>query len=317
MDGMRKDNKRQRFKEIIETDEATLTPIIHDALAAMIVNEVGEFDLVGVSGYGASLSSLGLADAGYISRPEMIEVARRIAATAEAPVFADGDTGFGNALNVRHTIREMIQHTELAGVFIEDQLAPKRCGHVAGKQVISKDEAIGKYRAAVDMRDQLDENFVIIARTDARGAVGGSLEAAIERGNAYAEIGADAIFVEGPSSREEVQCIGKEIHAPLMYNQVGVSPYIGAETLSEWGYTISGVVTTLLPIIVRLYDHLKSLRKEGIEHEASFVKEVADHPVGDLHEFAGFDEVRTLEQEYLPEEEQEKYTESVGHVPGN
>lgn len=305
-------NQRERFRESIESDGILLAPSVHDAITARAVNKVGGFDIMGISGYGVSLSSLGLPDVGYITMDEMVRISRNIANTAEIPVYADVDTGFGTAINVRRTTREFVAHTSVAGFFMEDQVAPKRCGHVAGKRVVSEEEMLGKIRAAADVRDEIDPDFVLIARTDARGAVDGTLEEAIERGNAYHEAGADVIFVEGPTSVEEVERIGEEVDAPLKYNQTGVSPFVPGEELEKMGYKIHSVTTTRTAN-VHIYDHLKGLSEEGIEFEARFREEIADHPAGDLHRFSDIAEVRALEEEYLPEEDHGKYDRSIGH----
>ena len=144
---------------------------------------------------------------------EMHLNARYIANAVTAPVIADADNGYGNAINVIRTVREYIQ-TGVAGIHIEDQAIPKRCGHVAGRQVIPLAEAVGKYRAAARVRDETDPDFVLIARTDARGAHGGTLEDAIRRANAYLEAGADMAFVEGPTSLDEVRRICREVEGP-------------------------------------------------------------------------------------------------------
>ncbi|MGQ4557107.1 isocitrate lyase/phosphoenolpyruvate mutase family protein [Halobellus sp. GM3] len=307
---------RQRFRDILTNGEVTTAPIVHDAFTAKIAEEVDGFEMLGLSGYGISLSSLGLPDAGYITMDEMVENARNIANSVSLPVLADGDTGFGNALNARRTARELIQNTPVAGVFIEDQVAPKRCGHVAGKQIVSEEEAVKKLQAMIDVRDELDPDFVVMARTDARGAVNGSLELAIERANAYRDAGVDGIFVEGPTDEGEVREIGRSVDAPLMYNQIGVSPYIDEETLGEYGFSISAVLATMFPTAVHVYDHLQGLSEDGIAHEAAFQERIEDHPAADFHTLAGFDRVRELEAEFLPETAQDRYADSVGHVPG-
>lgn len=305
-------NTRTEFRDLLDCDEVTIAPVVHNALTAQVTNKVGGFDLLGISGYGGSLSALGLPDAGYISMTEMVELSRAIAETADAPVYADADTGFGNAVTARRTARQFIQYTDIAGLFLEDQVSPKRCGHVSGKRVLPMEEAVGKVRAVCDVRDELDPEFVVIARTDARGAAGGSLADAIERGNAYHEAGADVIFVEGPTTESEVERIGQEVNAPLKYNQTGVSPFVDAETLAEYGFSISSVTTTRVAIVA-LYDHLKALRDDGIEAEAAFREDFLNHAVGDLHKFSEMGEVMDLERAYLPEEEQSKYDTSIGH----
>jgi len=303
---------RSEFRDLLERDGVVLAPVVHNALAAQVINKVGGFDLVGISGYGVSLSALGLPDAGYISMTEMVDLSRTIAETADAPVFADADTGFGNAVTARRTARQFIQYTDLAGLFIEDQVSPKRCGHVSGKRVLPMKEAVGKVRAVCDVRDEIDPEFVIIARTDARGAANGSLADAIKRGNAYYEAGADVIFIEGPTNEAEVERIGREVNAPLKYNQTGVSPFLHTDTLAKYGFSIASVTTTRVAIVA-LYDHLASLRDSGIDAEASFRKDFLKHEVGDLHKFSGMSEVMQLERAYIPEEEQSKYDTSIGH----
>ena len=179
---------------------------------------------------------------------EMHLNARYIANAVQVPVIADADNGYGNAINVMRTVREYIG-TGVAGIHIEDQAIPKRCGHVAGRRVIPIEEAVGKYRAADAVRRELDPDFVLIARTDARGAAGGSLDDAIGRANAYLEAGADLAFVEGPTSVDEVRRICREVKGPVFYNQTGVSPRFGLAEMhngnmeeSIWTPYISGSV---------------------------------------------------------------------------
>lgn len=307
-------SKSKALRELIESDGLVVKPSVHDALTARVA-ELAGFEMIGMSGYGTSLSAIGLPDAGYLTMSEMVRHARNIAATVDIPVLADGDTGFGNALNVRRTTKEYIQHTDVGGFFLEDQVAPKRCGHVAGKQIISREEAVGKIRAASDVRDDLDEDFVLMARCDAIGAVSGSLDEAIERGNLYADAGADIIFIEGPTSEDQLKRIGAEVNAPVYFNQTGVSPYVDFETLEEWGFAMSGCPMTMRPTITQVYDHLVNVRENGIEYLANYREEASKHPFGNLHEFSGFEEIQELEEEYLPEEENLKYDQSIGYNP--
>src|SRR5262250_1789703 len=200
-----------RLRELLRGGTSLVVPGCYNALSARILAQVG-FPALYMTGYGTSLSLL-----------EMPLNARYIAGAVTVPVIADADNGYGNAINVIRTVREYVA-TGIAGVHIEDQAIPKRCGHVAGRQVIPLDEAVGKYRAAARARDEADPDFVLIARTDARGAHGGSLDEAIRRANAYLEAGADMAFVEGPTSLDEVRRICKEVHGPVFYNQTGVSP---------------------------------------------------------------------------------------------
>src|SRR5207253_4641772 len=188
--------------------------------------------------YGTSLALLGMPDAGLATMTEMHLNARYIANAVPVPVIADADNGYGNAINVMRTIREYIG-TGVAGIHIEDQAIPKRCGHVAGRRVISLDEAVGKYRAADRARRELDPDFVLIARTDARGVHGGSLDEAIKRANAYLDAGADLAFVEGPTSVDEVKRICREVKGPVFYNQTGVSPRFTLAEMRDLGIAVT------------------------------------------------------------------------------
>src|SRR5204863_1763998 len=166
-----------RLRQLLDARRTIVAPGCYNALSAKILDGVG-FPALYMTGYGTSLALLGMPDAGLATMTEMHLNARYIANAVDVPVIADADNGYGNAINVMRTVREYI-HTGVAGVHIEDQVIPKRCGHVAGRRVIPLAEAVGKYRAADAVRRELDPDFVLIARTDARGAHGGSLEAAI------------------------------------------------------------------------------------------------------------------------------------------
>jgi len=231
------------------------------------------------------------------------------------PVIADADNGYGNAINVIRTVREYVG-TGVAGIHIEDQAIPKRCGHVAGRQVIPVGEAVGKYRAAATARDEADRDFVLIARTDARGAHGGSLDEAIRRANAYLEAGADMAFVEGPTSLDEVRRICREVKGPIFYNQTGVSPRLSRVEMQELGIAIAILPGAALRATVKaVYDLAVALRDRGPEAEGDLAASLAGHPLGDLHTFAGFDQIRAWEEAYLPPDEFGKYDDSVGHQP--
>jgi 2-methylisocitrate lyase-like PEP mutase family enzyme len=231
------------------------------------------------------------------------------------PVIADADNGYGNAVNVMRTVREYIQ-TGVAGIHIEDQAIPKRCGHVAGRRVIPMEEAVGKYRAAAAVRRDLDPDFVIIARTDARGAHGGSLDEAIRRANAYLEAGADLAFVEGPTSVEEIRRVCREVRGRIFYNQTGVSPRLTTAQMKEMGIAITILPGAMLRVALQaIWDFAAALRAEGPAAEARFAERFKDHPLGDLHTFAGFDQIRAWEGDFLPAEELDKYEGSVGHQP--
>jgi len=296
------------------TSAPLVVPGCYDALSAKVLERAG-FPAVYMTGYGTSLALLGLPDAGLATMSEMHLNARYIANAVAVPVIADADNGYGNAINVIRTVREYIQ-TGVAGIHIEDQAIPKRCGHVAGRRVIPIEEAVGKYRAAAAVRRDLDPDFVLIARTDARGAHGGSLDEAIRRANAYLEAGADLAFVEGPTSVDEIQRVCREVRGPIFYNQTGVSPRLTLDQMKELGIAVTILPGATLRVALQaIWDFAAALRAEGPAAEARFAERFKDHPVGDLHTFAGFDQIRAWEAEYLPAEELEKYQGSVGHQP--
>ena len=298
------------------TSAPLVVPGCYDALSAKVLERAG-FPAVYMTGYGTSLALLGLPDAGLATMSEMHLNARYIANAVAVPVIADADNGYGNAINVIRTVREYIQ-TGVAGIHIEDQAIPKRCGHVAGRRVIPIEEAVGKYRAAAAVRRDLDPDFVLIARTDARGAHGGSLDEAIRRANAYLEAGADLAFVEGPTSVDEIQRVCREVRGPVFYNQTGVSPRLTPDQMKELGIAVTILPGATLRVALQaIWDFAAALRAEGPAAEARFAERFKDHPVGDLHTFAGFDQIRAWEVEYLPAEELQKYQASVGHQPGS
>jgi 2-methylisocitrate lyase-like PEP mutase family enzyme len=283
-------------------------------MSARILEHAG-FPALYMSGYGTSLNLLGLPDAGLITLTEMALNAKLIASAVRAPLIADADTGFGNAINVVRTVEEYIR-AGVAGMHLEDQVAPKRCGHVAGREVIARDEAVLKIRAACQTRDALDPDFVIIARTDARGANGGSMEEAITRANAFLEAGADLAFVEGPKDKEEVAHICQAVKGPVFYNMTGISPRFTAEEMAA-----IGIRACILPgaamraTIMAIHDFATTLKAEGPMAEAAYDARFKQHPMGNLHGFAGFDRIREMEAEFLPAEAAEKYQGGLGYAP--
>jgi 2-methylisocitrate lyase-like PEP mutase family enzyme len=204
-----------------------------------------------------------------------------------------------------------------AGMHIEDQVAPKRCGHVAGKEIIPMEEAVGKYAACAHVRDEMDPDFLLIARTDARGVEGGSVDEVIRRANAYVEVGADMIFPEGLITEEEVARVCGEVNAPIHYNRTGVSPFLGKERLEELGVAIVSNASGALRAAVRgMWDYLEGFAAEDVDYALRFLDEVKDHPTGNMHEFVGFPEIRKLEETYLPKEDViARYANSLGYKP--
>jgi 2-methylisocitrate lyase-like PEP mutase family enzyme len=302
------------LRELIAKGPTLFVPGCFNAVSARVLEEAG-FPAVYMTGYGTSLALTGLPDVGLTTMSEMVGNARYIAASVKAPLIADADTGFGNAINVIRTIREYIG-AGVAGLHMEDQVNPKRCGHVAGRVVIPIEEGVGKIRAAVDTRNELDPDFVIIARTDARGASGGSLDEAIRRANAYLEAGADLAFVEGPTSVDEVKRICKEVKGGVFYNMTGVSPRFTLDEMRALGIAVCISPNAMLrSALAAMHDLAAQMQVEGPVAETRFMETFKQHPLGDLHTFAGFDQVRAWEREYLGEEAMKKYADSVGHVP--
>lgn len=306
--------KTTKLRQILKEGKSVFVPGCYNALSAKVLDQVG-FPAIYMTGYGTSLSLLGMPDAGLATMTEMHLNARNIANVTSAPVIADSDNGYGNAINVIRTVREYIQ-TGVAAIHIEDQIIPKRCGHVAGRMVIPVEEACGKYRAADYARKEIDPDFVLIARTDARGAHGGTLDDAIMRANAYLASGADMAFVEGPTDVEEVKRICAEVNGPILYNQTGISPRFSQDELQELGIAITiAPGATLRATMQTVYDLAMEMRADGPDAEKRFNEQFQQHPIGDFHTFAGFDQVMEWEREFLGEEALAKYADSVGHQP--
>jgi methylisocitrate lyase len=209
-------------------------PGVYDALTARIVARVG-FDVVFISGYSVSAARLGEPDFGFLTQTDMVEAARAVCRVSDAPVIVDADTGYGNAVNVLRAVRDL-QDAGAAGVFLEDQVWPKKCGHMAGKRVVDTAEHAAKIRAAVDARG--DRDLFVVARTDARQPLG--VEEAIERCLAYKEAGADALFVEAPQSVDELARVAEALPAPLVANMVerGVTPHLSRSELRDLGFAL-------------------------------------------------------------------------------
>jgi len=221
-------------KLVYDKSKPLVFPGVYDAITARIAQKAG-FEAMFQTGYGTSAALLGMPDYGFIGSTETIENARRICKAVSVPVIVDADTGYGNPLSVWKIVNEL-EAVGAAGIFLEDQKWPKRCGHMAGKEVIAKEEYAEKLRAALDARQS--KEFIIVARTDARATEG--LDSAIERGLLYKEIGADAIFVEAPKSIDEMKKIGKSIKAPLVANMIegGATPMLSSQQLHKMGFNL-------------------------------------------------------------------------------
>jgi carboxyvinyl-carboxyphosphonate phosphorylmutase len=284
---------RARLRELLAGPAPVLAPGAYDALSARLVEQAG-FDVVYMSGFGSTASLIGRPDVGLLSGAEMIDNARRIVAAVDVPVLADADTGYGNAINVVRTVRDYEQ-AGVAGVHLEDQVMPKKCGHIAGKAVIAVEEMAGKIRAAVAARR--DPAFLLVARTDAAAVEG--LDAAIARARAYAEAGADVLFVEAPTGVDEVARVAAELRdvAPLVFNwaEGGRTPPLPLERIAELGFSlVLFPVGTLLAATAGIRALLARLRTDGTPHAALADLDTLD----DFTDLIGLPEVRALEERF-------------------
>ena len=224
----------KKLSNMIKSKKSLVIPGVYDAIGAKIAEKVG-FDAMFQTGYGTSATLFGMPDYGFIGATETVDNARRISNAISVPLIVDSDTGYGNALSVWKLVKEL-ESAGAAGIFLEDQKWPKRCGHMQGKEVIPQEEYTEKLGAAIDARE--NKNFIIVARTDARATEG--LDKAIERGLQNKKTGADAIFIEAPRTLNEMKKIGKEIKAPLVANMIegGATPMNSAQTLNKIGFNI-------------------------------------------------------------------------------
>lgn len=221
-----------RFRRLIEAPELLLLPGVHDALGARIAEKLG-FEAITSGGYSATATLLGRPDTSQLTATEMADYYARLCDATDLPVFADADTGYGNVTNTGRTVKAY-ERAGVAGLFIEDQVFPKRCGHMAGKDVVPLEEFLAKLKAALDART--DPDLVIMARTDALAVHG--IDEAIERAQAAREAGADLLFVEAPENQDQMRRICKEIDGPCLANNLdgGLSPVLKGDLLREIGY---------------------------------------------------------------------------------
>jgi len=256
-----------KLREILSRNRTILVPGAYDAFSAKILKQAG-FEVIYMTGSGVTASVIGMPDVGLLTMSEMVHQARNIVNATNLPVICDADTGYGNALNVIRTVREY-ERAGAAGIHIEDQVTPKKCGHFEGKQVIAAEEMVKKIEAALYARE--DDNFLLIARTDARSVIG--LDEALRRAHRYAAAGADMIFLESPQTVAELEIIAKELReVPLLVNMVegGKTPVLPFEELEQMGYKIvlyptSGiraVAKTLQDVATHLFENRNA---KGIE----------------------------------------------------
>ena len=286
-------SKGKALRALFASEKIGVAPGAHDALTARVIEKAG-FSAVYMTGYGQAASHLGRPDVGLLSLTEMVDRARNMAMCVDIPVIADADTGFGNAINVIRTVREY-EAAGVAALQLEDQVSPKRCGHMLGREVIGRDEMVGKIKAAVDARR--DEGLMIIARTDARTVHG--IDEALERGLAYEAAGADIIFIESPENEAEMALINEKIEAPTLANMVegGRTPLLGNDRLAELGFGLVIYPTASTFITTRAMTELMAhLKKEGTTE--ALMDRMVTFP--EFNELIGLTEINDLGGKYVP-----------------
>jgi len=290
--------KSTLLKNMIMEKKALVCPGAHDVMSAKLIERAG-FKACQVSGFGLSATYLGLPDMAFLSFAEALNFSKNIIDAVDIPVMVDADTGFGNAVNAMRVTEEFIK-IGAAGMNIEDQVFPKRCGHLEGKQIIPMDEMVLKIKACIEVKKKLDPDFVVNARTDAIAVSG--VEEAIKRGNAYAEAGADLIFIEAPRTREDIIRLVKEIQAPISINLFdavsgGKTPLIDIDELKEMGVArVSIPVGPLFAAIKGMMNYLDVIKDGIAEGRTDLVV-----PFAEFKELVGFNKYRELEKKFLPE----------------
>lgn len=284
------------FRRMLSEPGVIVMPGAYDALSAKII-ELAGFRAIIHTGYGTAASLLGMPDIGLVSFAEMRDRVASIARAVSIPVIGDADTGYGNPINVHRTVREYIW-AGAAGLFVEDQVWPKRCGHMFGKLVIDREEMVGKIYAAVDARNEEDPDFVVGARTDAIAVAG--IDEAIERAEEYRKAGADFIFIEGFEDVDQMRRAVKEVKAPLMLNLIegGRTPLVSVSEAEKLGFKIVIFpLTALYSAAKAMFETLMILKERGS------AQDYLDRLIlfRDFAKIVGIDRFREMEQRYIPE----------------
>jgi 2-methylisocitrate lyase-like PEP mutase family enzyme len=281
-------NPADRLRTLIAEDRLHVMPCCFDALSARMIERAG-FPVTFMSGFAVSAARLGLPDTGLISYGEILDQGRNICQATTIPVIGDGDTGYGNALNVKRTVSGYAA-AGFAAVMIEDQLAPKRCGHTRGKEVVGRDEAFDRIKAAVDAREE-GADILIMARTDARHGHG--LDEALERARRFSEIGADLLFVEAPKTVEEMETVCRDVPGVHMANLVegGETPMLAPAELHRIGYKLAAYPLTLLSAAMTAMQGALEAMAAGQHPDALM-------PFAQLREIVGFDDYYAQESRY-------------------
>jgi isocitrate lyase len=304
------ENQGRLFRQLLADEDYVFTGGIYSPLDAQIAERLG-MKAIYLSGYSMALAN-GWPDMGFLTMTEVSRIASMVAGAVDIPVIADADDGYGNALSTMRTVQEFIK-TGVAGVHLEDQRFPKRCGHIAGKTIVSREEALGKFRAAVETRNRLNPDFVLIARTDAYGAVGGSLEEAIWRGRAYADAGVDLVWCElSNASREPAVEFARAMRRthprlPLAFNYSSsfrwssdANPFLFRE-LGELGYQF--IFITLFAAHAGMYavwNAMEDLVKNQEQAQWTLERLKAGHPTESHHVMARVAHFQQLEKRYIP-----------------
>ena len=287
------DSVRKKFRKILERPGATIIPGAHDALTARLIASKG-FEAVYMSGAGVVNALAGLPDNGLASFSEVLMNARYMADAVEVPLVVDVDTGYGNAVNVVRTVRDF-ERAGVACIQIEDQVLPKRCGHLDGKQVVSREEFLGKIRAAVAHR--IDPDFAIMARIDAKYVHG--MDEAVERGNAALEAGADVIFIEALETRDEFAEYAERCPGPLLANmtEFGKTPHISKADFEEMGYKLVLFPVSIMRAMLKAGELLlDELKEKGTM--SGYLDNMMTRK--ELYELLDYDAYHAIEAEYLP-----------------
>jgi len=284
---------RARLRELVSAPAPLVAPGAYDALSARLI-EQGGFHAVYMSGFGTTASLIGRPDVGLLSATEMVDNARRIVSAVDVPVIADADTGYGNAINVVRTV-QLFEQAGVSAIQLEDQVTPKKCGHMRGKVLIGADKMVGKLRAAVAARR--DPDLMIIARTDAVAVAG--VDDAIDRARAFAKAGADALFVEAPASADDIVRVAIELRgvAPLVFNwaEGGQTPPLSLERITELGFSlVIYPIGTLLAATAGIQALLATLASDGTPTAA-----LPGLPTfAEFTDMVGLSEVQDLEQRF-------------------
>jgi len=322
------ESKGKTFRRLLKDEPYLFTGGIYSPLDAQIAEKAGMKSIY-LSGYSLAMLN-GWPDMGLLTMTEVTKAASMVASAVDIPIIADADDGYGNALSTIRTVQEFIK-TGVAGIHLEDQRFPKRCGHIAGKTIVPREEAIGKYKAAIAERDRLDRDFLLIARTDAYGAVGGSMEEAVWRGRAYADAGVDMVWCELSNSEREPAIVFakamKQTHPdlPLAFNYSSSfrwhkdpDPLMFRE-LGELGYKF--IFITLFGAHAAMYsvwNHMEELVKNEEQAQWTLERLKVGHPTESHHVMARVAHFQELERKYIPGTEErikgsDGFTEAKAH----